>query len=414
LQQEKVGICLLRRVFGTVTQFHPIVQVLLAGTIFARIASSMSLPFLAIYLLAATDMSPTMIGVTVGIGSLAGMLGGFFGGYLSDRFGRRIIMLAAIYMWGFVFLGFAFTGVPIIFALLNAINGLCRSFYEPVSQALMADLTGKEKRYQVFSLRYMAINIGVSVGPLLGTLFAAMSGRLPWIITGCIYLCYGVLLHVLLNKFGIRSIEGEKKEPVTIGQSWNVIRRDKAFRYFIIGGIISAISYAQMTSTLSQFVDGQFANGVTLFAWMMSINAVVVIAFQLPFSKWAEKKSPMTAIAVGSISYAIGHVGFAFSDSWWMLIVSMVIFTWGEILTFPAGAMIIDRLAPDKMRGTYFGAQTFTNLGHFLGPWLGGMLLQGYGGQSLFITVAVVSIISIWFYRLGEKRTMQRDMGVGA
>ncbi|WP_424452453.1 MDR family MFS transporter [Paenibacillus pinisoli] len=404
----------MRRVFGTVTQFHPIVQVLLAGTIFARIASSMSLPFLAIYLLAATDMSPTMIGVTVGIGSLAGMLGGFFGGYLSDRFGRRIIMLAAIYMWGFVFLGFAFTGVPIIFALLNAINGLCRSFYEPVSQALMADLTGKEKRYQVFSLRYMAINIGVSVGPLLGTLFAAMSGRLPWIITGCIYLCYGVLLHVLLNKFGIRSIEGEKKEPVTIGQSWNVIRRDKAFRYFIIGGIISAISYAQMTSTLSQFVDGQFANGVTLFAWMMSINAVVVIAFQLPFSKWAEKKSPMTAIAVGSISYAIGHVGFAFSDSWWMLIVSMVIFTWGEILTFPAGAMIIDRLAPDKMRGTYFGAQTFTNLGHFLGPWLGGMLLQGYGGRSLFITVAVVSIISIWFYLLGEKRTMQRDMGVGA
>lgn len=405
---------MLRRVFGTVTQFHPIVQVLLAGTIFARIASSMSLPFLAIYLLAATDMSPTMIGVTIGIGSLAGMLGGFFGGYLSDRFGRRIIMLAAIYMWGFVFLGFAFTGVPIIFALLNAINGLCRSFYEPVSQALMADLTEKEKRYQVFSLRYMAINIGVSVGPLLGTLFAAMSGRLPWIITGCIYLCYGVLLHVLLNKFGIRSIEGEKKEPVTIGQSWNVIRRDKAFRFFIIGGIISAISYAQMTSTLSQFVDGQFANGVTLFAWMMSINAVVVIAFQLPFSKWAEKKSPMTAITVGSISYAIGHVGFAFSDSWWMLIVSMVIFTWGEILTFPAGAIIIDRLAPDKMRGTYFGAQTFTNLGHFLGPWLGGMLLQGYGGQSLFITVAVVSIISVWFYRLGERQTVQRDVQVGA
>ncbi|MFF2886197.1 MDR family MFS transporter [Paenibacillus sp. NPDC057967] len=405
---------MFRRFFGTVTQYHPIVQVLLAGTIFARIASSMSLPFLAIYLLAATDMSPTMIGVTIGIGSLAGMLGGFFGGYLSDRFGRRIIMLTAIYMWGFVFLGFAFTGIPIIFALLNAINGLCRSFYEPVSQALMADLTEKEKRYHVFSLRYMAINIGVSVGPLLGTLFAAMSGSLPWIITGCIYLCYGVLLHVLLNKFGIRRIEGEKKEPVTIGQSWSVIRRDRAFRYFIIGGVISAISYSQMTSTLSQFVDGQFASGVTLFAWMMSINAVVVIAFQLPFSKWAEKKSPMTAITVGSISYAIGHIGFAFSDSWWMLIVSMIIFTWGEILTFPAGAIIIDRLAPDKMRGTYFGAQTFTNLGHFLGPWLGGMLLQGYGGQSLFITVAVVSIVSVWFYRLGENRTMKPDVTVGA
>jgi MFS family permease len=144
---------MFKRFFGMMRDFHPIVNVLLAGTIFARIASSMSLPFLAIYLIAATDMSKAMVGAIVGIGSLAGMLGGFFGGHLSDRFGRRIVMLAAIYMWGFVFLGFAFTGLPIIFALLNAINGLCRSFYEPVSQALMADLTEKEKRFSVFSLR---------------------------------------------------------------------------------------------------------------------------------------------------------------------------------------------------------------------------------------------------------------------
>lgn len=407
----------LSRMFSMVGQFHPIVNVLLVGTIFARIGSSMSLPFLAIYLIAATDMSPTMVGVTVGIGSLAGMFGGFFGGYLSDRFGRRIVMLAAIYMWGFVFLGFAFTGIPILFALLNAVNGLCRSFYEPVSQALMADLTEKEKRFSVFSLRYLAINIGVSVGPLLGTLFAAMSGRLPWIITGCVYLSYGILLHILLKKFGIHKIEGEKKEQVTMKQSWNVIRRDRAFRYFIIGGIVTAIAYSQMTSTLSQFVDGQFANGVELFAWMMSVNAIVVVAFQLPFSKWAEKHSPMRAITVGSLFYAIGHIGFAYSGSWWLLILSMVVFTWGEILTFPAGSMIVDRLAPDDLRGTYFGAQTFTSLGHFLGPWLGGILLQGFSGEVLFVTVAVVSIVSIWFFRVGEMQSEKvklETMRVGA
>ncbi|MCR2806573.1 MDR family MFS transporter [Paenibacillus soyae] len=401
---------MFKRFFGTMRDFHPIVNVLLAGTIFARIASSMSLPFLAIYLIAATDMSPTMVGAIVGIGSLAGMLGGFFGGHLSDRFGRRVVMLAAIYMWGFVFLGFAFTGLPVIFALLNAINGLCRSFYEPVSQALMADLTEKEKRFSVFSLRYMAINIGVAVGPLLGTLFAAMSGRLPWIITGCIYLAYGLLLHLLLQKFGIRRIEGEKKEPVTMAQSWNVIRRDRAFRYFIIGGIVTAIGYSQMTSTLSQFIDEGFANGVELFAWMMSVNAIVVVAFQIPFSKWAEKRTPMTAIAVGSVFYAIGHIGFAFSGSWWMLVASMVVFTWGEILTFPAGSMIVDRIAPEGMRGTYFGAQTFTSLGHFLGPWIGGILLQGYGGQALFVTVAVISIAAIWFFRLGESRSAKVEL----
>lgn len=393
---------MLRRLQLSLRGYHPIVKVLLVGTIFARVASSMSLPFLAIYLIATTDMSPTMIGVTIGLGSLAGMLGGFFGGHLSDRFGRRVVMLAAIYAWGGVFLGFALTGVPLVFALLNAVNGLCRSFYEPVSQALMADLTESEKRYEVFSLRYMAINIGVAVGPLLGTLFAAMDGSLPWTITGMTYIVYGILLHVLLRKFGIRSIEGDKKEPVTIAQSWNVIKGDRAFRYFILGGIVTAIGYSQMTSTLSQFIEQHFVSGVTVFAWMMSVNAIAVVLFQLPFSKWAEKKKPLTAIAAGSICYGLGHIGFAYSTNWWLLIISMLVFTWGEILTFPAGSVMLDRLAPEGMRGTYFGAQTFTNLGFFIGPWLGGYLLQEYGGTTLFLVIAVISVTSIWFYRAGE------------
>ncbi|MEK3883384.1 MFS transporter [Paenibacillus sp. PL2-23] len=396
---------MFKRFLGMTKDFHPIVNVLLAGTIFARIASSMSLPFLAIYLIAKTDMSPAMVGMIVGGGALAGMLGGFFGGHLSDKFGRRVVMLAAIYLWGLVFLGFAITDMPIVFALLNAVNGLCRSFYEPVSQALMADLTEREKRFSVFSMRYLAINVGVAVGPLLGTLFAAMDGRLPWLITGCIYLAYGLLLHVLLHKFGIRKIEGEKKEHVTMVQSWRIIRRDRALRYFMIGGIVTAIGYSQMTSTLSQFIDKGFANGVELFAWMMSINAIVVVAFQIPFSKWAEKRTPMTAITIGSICYGMGHLGFGFSGSWWMLVVSMIVFTWGEILTFPAGSILLDRIAPDGMRGTYYGAQSFTSLGHFLGPWLGGLLLQGYGGQALFVTVAFISIAAIWFFHLGELRS---------
>jgi len=135
--------------------YHPIVHSLLLGTVLARLASSMSMPFLAIYLAKHTDVGAVMIGLIIGAGSLAGTAGGFIGGALSDLFGRRRILLGALIGWGVVFLGFAMADHILLFFLLSLLNGLCRSFYEPVSQALMADLTAKEKRFKVFSLRYL-------------------------------------------------------------------------------------------------------------------------------------------------------------------------------------------------------------------------------------------------------------------
>ncbi|MFC5469359.1 MDR family MFS transporter [Cohnella suwonensis] len=388
------------RMFGRA--YHPIVHSLLVGTILARLASSMSLPFLAIYLAKHTDLSAIMIGVIIGAGSLAGTAGGFVGGALSDLFGRRKILLGALFGWAVVFFGFAMAESAIVFFLLSLLNGLCRSFYEPVSQALMADLTPKETRFKVFSLRYLAINVGVAVGPLLGALFAAMDSSLPFFITGCIYLVYAVTLYMLLNRFGIRRIEGEQKGGQTFRSVWNVVRGDLVLRYYLLGGIVTAIGYSQMTVTLSQYVGGKFADGVALFAVMMSVNAVTVVALQVPFTKWADKYSPITVLTVGVSFYALGNVGFAFSNGWILFIGSMIVFTFGEMLTYPAGNILTDRIAPEGMRGAYYGAQSFSNLGHFLGPWIGGLLLSNYNGTVLFLVMAAVAMFAIVFYRAGE------------
>ncbi|MFC4766833.1 MDR family MFS transporter [Effusibacillus consociatus] len=384
--------------------YHPIVHSLIFGTVIARAADSMSLPFLAIYLSRQTDLSPVMIGITIGLGPVAGTIGGFIGGTLSDRFGRKKVMLSALYTWGLVFLGFAFANSSWMFMMLAMVNGLCRSFFEPVSQALMADLTEPERRLRVFSMRYTAINVGVSVGPLLGAVLGLTAGWLPFFVTGTIYLVYAATLHTLLNRFGIREIEGQQKEPVTFLSAWSVLAQDVAFRYFIVGGIFTSLAYAQMTVTLSQYVEQSFTDGVKLFAWLMSVNAIAVIVFQMPLAKWAEKRTPLIAIAVGNCLYALGDVGFAYSNGWSTMIASMVIFTLGEILTFPAGSVFIDRLAPEGMRGTYFGAKTFTNVGHFLGPWVGGILLVAYGGSAMFMIFAAVILFSTVFYWAGQRR----------
>ncbi|PUA40912.1 MFS transporter [Paenibacillus elgii] len=391
------------RLLQFLRDYHPIVHVLLVGTALARIASSMSMPFLAIYLSRESGLHPIMIGAIIGIGSLAGMAGGFVGGALSDRLGRKFIMMIALIGWVIVFTGFALAKAPLLFMLFNMLNGLCRSLYEPVSQALMADVTVKEKRLNVFSMRYLAINVGVAVGPLLGAYFGMFEAWLPFLVTAFIYLAYAALLYALLQAFGIRQIEGEHRSGVTVRSAWRVIASDRVFRYYIAGGIIGAIGYSQMMATLSQYVQQSVADGATLFALLMTINAVTVVLLQVPLSKMFESRGPMAAIAVGGLMFALGDIGYAVSVGWIGFMVSMVLFTVGEVLNFPATNMLIDRLAPDGMRGTYFGAQSFTNLGHFLGPLAGGVLLSEWGGGPLFSVMAVVTVAGIYFYWKGQQ-----------
>lgn len=400
-QRNQPGMSRLARKLELLKEFHPIVHTLLIGTVLARAASSMSMPFLAIYLGTQTDASKLLIGFIIGAGSLAGTLGGFFGGTLSDRLGRKVIMMSALFVWGAVFLGFGFAKTPLLFFGLNILNGLCRTFFEPVSQALMADLTPKEKRFQVFNLRYLAINIGVVVGPLAGVYFASLGSSLPFLLTGLVYLLYAGILSYFLARFGIRKIEGEKKSDVTFRSAWNVIRKDIPFRYYLIGGMIGAMSYSQINVNLSQYLNESFVDGVRMFSVLISINAATVVLFQLPLMAWAGKRSSLTAVIVGSVLFSLGNVGFAFSIGWTTFILAMVVFTLGEILTFPSTNLLIDQVAPEGMRGTYYGAQTFTNLGHFLGPTIGGYLLTAANGRMLFLSMGILVLTTAFFYRRG-------------
>jgi predicted MFS family arabinose efflux permease len=261
----------------------------------------------------------------------------------------------------------------------------------------------------VFSMRYLASNIGVSVGPLLGAWLGIGHGSLPFAITGAFYFIYAITLYSLVIGFGIRQIEGgAKKETVTIASAWQVIRSDVILRFFIPGAIVVGIGYCQMTVTLSQFLDDNFQHGVRMFAALMSVNAITVVTMQMPLSRWSEKRPPITAIHVGNVFFALGLLGFALSSNWAGFIASMVVFTLGEILNYPAGSLLMDRLAPEGMRGTYFGAQSFGNLGQFIGPWAGGLLLGAYGGTAAFVAMGFVMLSASLFYRAGDRRMKMR------
>ncbi|WP_456271063.1 MDR family MFS transporter [Bacillus sp. AK031] len=383
-------------------QFHPIVWVLLTGAVLSRGAMFMTMPFLAIYLSRNMDMHPLFIGLTVGISPLVATIGGFIGGHLSDRYGRKPVLLFSLFTIALIFFGFSIASNPVWFILLNALNGLSNSFFEPTSQALMADLTEKKQRLKAYSLRYTAINIGAAAGPLLGAYLADVSAQSTFIITGSIYFLYAISLTLLMKRFKLTN-ESSGTSKVTFVAALNIVKRDSALRYLILGIILINIGYSQLQSTLPMYIESSFENGVYVYSILLSINAMMVVFLQMPVSSVAEKFRPMQTMVFGAFIMVIGLAGFGIANGWILSIISVALLTLGEILIFPANSVLIDRLAPDHLRGIYFGAGQFRKVGNFAGPVLGGFLLNEIGGAGMLWTVSLVALFSIVFFTMGNR-----------
>ena len=384
---------------GKLQHIHPIGMTIIIGTLFARFATSMSIPFLAIYLTNAKGISAGVTGAIIGTSALVGVFASFIGGNLSDRYGRKKIMLAFIIVWICVFIGFGFAEHVLAFFLLNALNGMCRSFFEPTSRALLSDLTKPEHRLMMFNLRYGAINVGVAIGPLVGLQVGTAESTTPFFIAAIMYALYTIVLALQFSKYRIGEEKTEKTERVTLMDSLRIIRKDIVFLVALIGIIISTAGYAQFSSTLSQYFANShlFENGVKLFSYALTLNAITVVVVQYPLIQVCKKYTPLVSIMIGTLLVSVGLCGFGFAGSMWAVFVCTIIFTIGEVLMFSMTDVFIDQIAVANLKGTYFGAMGFSGIGAVIGPWFGGLLLDHYGyhnGFTIFTILAVLSMLA--------------------
>jgi MFS family permease len=269
---------------------------------------------------------------------------------------------------------------------------------------------------KAFSYQYMATNMGFAVGPLVGAAVGLAGGRSAFLVGA---LGYGVYLLGLAGILRLKSAstavprrtttaegEGQLLGSVLKGlaESGRVVATDPRLLFLILAGLLLEAVHGRVSSLLAQHLSDGFADGTVILGFVLTTNAVTVVALQLFVSRFMEKRNPVTSIVVGGLLTILGMVGFAFSEKIWHFAAAMVVFSLGEILIYPAEFAIIDRIAPEERRGAYFGAQTFAQLGVFIGPFTGGLLLAAYGGTTMFLGVACFAAASVVIYLLVGRR----------
>lgn len=307
-----------------------------------------------------------------------------------------MILIWSMIVWVFVFIGFSLADHVLSFFLLNALNGLCRSFFEPTSRALLSDLTKPEYRLLVYNLRYGAINVGVAIGPLVGLQIGSAKSTIPFLVAAGVYILYTVILAFQFKKYPVEQKKINKEKPVTMLNALRILRKDVVFLVALVGIILSNCGFSHLTTTVSQYFANAhiFQDGVKLFSYMLALNAIVVVVIQYPVIQMCKKYTPLASIMVGTLFVSGGLFGFGIVESMLGAAICTIIFTIGEVLMFSMTDVFIDDIAVAHLKGTYFGAMGFSGIGAVIGPWFGGVLLDYYGYQNGFVVFSALAIFS--------------------
>lgn len=384
------------------------------GMFLGRIGTSMTVPFLTLFLTQQAGLQSSTAGLIVGAMWVSYACSGLFGGMISDRIGRKLVLIFSLCLYSVSFFLYWLTGewvkspalLGILFLGVGLVAGLSRSWSETMGQTLLAEYTPNHHKRQAFALRYTAANVGAAIGPALGAVFGLSGGLYGFLVSGIIFLAYAILFFALLQR--IKFDDSGKSCSVSFREIGRVISQDHRLLYFVIALTMINFGFSQHETLFAQMVFSK-TNDLSVFSTMLSLNAVLVIVFQMPILHWLRKHPPLTLMIVGSLFVAAGLLTVGLSTTPYHFYVGEILLTVGEILVFPFSGVVVDGLAKENMKGSYFGATTFQHLGRATGPVFGGFLFQHSGGGVAMTVIACLVLVSIVFFRKGS---VHSDQGI--
>lgn len=364
--------------------------------------------FLTLYLADERGLSGSQVALVIALNGLANVPSSFLGGVLADRFGRRQLIVGGYWLiaLGLASLGIA-RGVEQLAAaalFLGFVSGLPRASMS----AMIADVVPPEHRKRAYSLNHWAINVGAMVALPLAGLLADLSFSLLFIGDALTSFAAGLLVFLVIP----RTIQHPAPKPATeqrhgLGRLRLAIFSDRRALQVVLLVFLFACVYHQTRLALPLDMRD---HGIpkSAFGALIGLNGFLIVALQLPVSRFINKYSSPLVMAAGSICLGVAYGICAFVTDDYALplyVVSITVLSIGEILFFPTAVAFMAERAPVEKRAQYQGAflTAWGPLAH-MGGSVGGIILDDFGGPVLWIGCFILgNVVAVGWWLLGEK-----------
>jgi Arabinose efflux permease len=357
-------------------------------------AGTMVLPFLVLYLTHELGFSAANAGLALGVYGLGSIIISPVAGKLSDVTGPLPIMRASLISTGILLFVFPFVhtfGGVIVITLAWALVSEC---FRPATLALVASIVTPEQRKPAYALVRLAINLGMSVGPAAAGFLAARSFKWIFVVDAGTTLAAGIVL--IAVPFAVtRQFASEKESHAALRSSATSLFSDRRMMFFLVALFLTGAVFFQHEGPMSLFLVQDLGLSPAFYGGLFTINTLMIVFIEVPLNSATSHWPHQRALAVGAFLFALGSGAFAFATGPGMIIVGVVIWTFGEMMLFPQASAYVAEIAPPSRRGEYMGAYSLAfNISFAVAPWAGTVAFDRYGARFLWLSVFAVGVIS--------------------
>lgn len=355
-------------------------------------SGTMVIPFLALYLTKKIGVTPTEAGTALLVYGAAAFIAAPLTGKLSDKLGSIKVMKFALYGSGLLFFVYSFiedyNWILVATFVLAAVN----ESFRPANLSLITEIVAPSQRRMAFALNRLAINAGMSIGPVIGGFLTLVDYHYLFYANAFASIAAGIYF----SSVKWSSLSSEKEEVNELKSKVRfAILNDKYFLFFLFAVIPANLVFFQHLGALPLYIVSDLGYTTAAFGLFGAINTVMIIFLEVPLNNWMNDTPYRKSLMIGALLAGIGFGGFAIATSVIPLIISIIVFTFGEMIFFPVTAAYTSEISPADRRGEYMGYYQMTfSFAFSAGPWLGTVVYENYGSIILWGGALVFGLIT--------------------
>jgi MFS family permease len=374
------------------------------GMLISTIGASMIWPFLMIYVRQRVNLPLAQVASLMTINATAGIISAFIAGPITDRIGRKWVMVVSLISNGLVYFFMGNAHGFLSFAILMAMSGTVNPLYRVGTDAMVADLIPIEQRPDAYALMRLSNNAGIAIGPMVGGYISTISFTITFYFAASGLIIYGLLLAFFARETLPKNTHITSSVVQLYGGYIQVLR-DRKFLSFIGAFILSQMCAVMIWILMPVYANGIFNIPESQYGLIPTTNALMVVFLQIYITRITKRFRPLPVMTIGTMFYLLGVGSVALGHSLIGFWISIVIMTVGELILMPTASTFVAATAPADMRGRYMSVAGLTwSVAAGIAPLMGGFLNDNIAPVATWYGGFIIGIFGTLGFFLLSKR----------